>query len=56
MRGFRVGDYLETKDGLHKGIVVNIKTVHTENGLRFNVVINEGENLYESDIDDFYIF
>ena len=56
MRGFRIGDFLQTKNGLHKGIVTKIETVDTDDGLRFYITINDNGKLFTSDIDDFYIF
>lgn len=56
MRGFRIGDFLQTKNGLHKGIVIKIETVDTDDGLRFYITINENNELYTDDIDNFYIF
>lgn len=60
MRGFNIGDILETQDHKHKGKVVKIDTVK-ENGIYdFKITINDNaENeysLYTDSIHNFIIF
>lgn len=58
MRGFSIGDILETKDKKHKGKVVRITTVHENGEYDFKITINEGQEYteYTDSIHDFIIF
>lgn len=56
MRGFRIGDILQTQDEKHIGKVTKIENQKINNELRFIVTITEKNNKeYKADIDEFFI-
>ena len=58
MRGFNIGDELQTKDGKHKGTVIKIDTERDEEGnYDFKITIDEGNyKIYKDTIHNFNVF
>ena len=56
MRGFNIGDILQTKDGKHTGKVSKIENKIVNNELRFIITIENDFEKYKADIDEFIIF
>lgn len=56
MRGFNIGDTLQTQDGKHKGKVSKIENKIIDNELRFIITIENDFETYKADIDEFIIF
>lgn len=56
MRGFNIGDFLQTRDGKHKGKVIKIENVIIENEVRIIITIRNDFEKYKADIDEFIIW
>lgn len=56
MRGFSIGDILQTKDGKHTGKVSKIENKIIDNELRFIITIENNFEKHKADIDEFMIF
>ena len=56
MRGFDIGDFLQTRDGKHKGKVVKIENKIIDNEVRIIITIRNDFEKYKADIDEFIIW